>query len=130
MPEMSSDAGAKRQNYASEVTTTGEATDAISQLPESQQAGLPGIEELLNQLETAVAASEELQPEEKTQALEQVKVLAEAGKNPQAESKRTAAAVAIAKLREKIERIPGVPTLVGTWERIAPEITEIFGLEN
>lgn len=106
-----------------------EVIQAVEQLPDSQQAGLPGIEELLIQLQAAVAASDELPPAEKTAALEQVKVLAAAGKSPQSEPQRTTAKQAIAQLAEAINKIPGVPTVVGTWERIAPEISEIFGLE-
>ncbi len=105
-----------------------DATNAVNQLPESPQAGLPGIEELLTQLETAVESSDDLQPEEKAEALQQVKDLAEAGRNPQAEEKRSAAKTAIKALGGIIDKIPGVPTLVGTWKRILPEITEIFGL--
>lgn len=104
-------------------------TNAVNQLPESQQAGLPGIEELLQQLQRAIEANDNLQPEAKAEALKQVKVLAEAGKNPQAEEKRSAAKTAFGVLRGIIDEIPGVPTLVGTWKRVLPEITEIFGLE-
>lgn len=106
-----------------------EVTNAVNQLPESQQAGLPGIQELLQQLQTAVEADDNLQLEAKAEALEQVKILAEAGKNPQAEEKRSAAKTAFGVLRGTIDDIPGVPTLVGTWKRVLPEITEIFGLE-
>lgn len=84
---------------------------------------------MLEQLEAAVEADDNLQPEVKAEALEQVKVLAEAGKNPQAEEKRSAAQTAIKVLSGMIDEIPGVPTLVGTWERVLPDINEIFGLE-
>lgn len=105
------------------------AAEAVEQLPDSQQAGLPGIEELLNQLQAAVAATDELPLDQKTVALEQVKVLAEAGKSPQSEPQRTRAKSAIARLSELIGKLAGVPTIVGTWERIAPELSEIFGIE-
>lgn len=119
------DVGAVSENHPSSQ----EVTSAVHQLPESQQAGLPGIEEVLQQLETAVEADDNLQPEAKAEALEQVKVLAEAGKNPQAEEKRTAAQTAIEDLSSIIDEIPGVPTVVGTWERVLPDIKELFGLE-
>ena len=120
MPENRGNVDAKVSN---------DATNAVNQLPDSQQAGLPGIEELLTQLQTAIEADDDLQPETKAEALEQVKVLAEAGKNPQAESKRSSAQKAIGVLKGMIDEIRGVPTLVGTWKRVLPEITEIFGLE-
>lgn len=103
--------------------------NAVDQLPESKQAGLPGIKEVLEQLEAAVEGDDNLQPEAKAEALEQVKVLAEAGKNSQAEEKRSAAQKAIAVLSGMIDEIPGVPTLVGTWKRVLPDIQELFGLE-
>lgn len=106
-----------------------EVRNAINQLPEAHQAGLSGIEEVLEQLEAAVEGDDNLQPEAKTEALERVKVLAEAGKNPQAQEKRFAAQTAIEDLKGMINKIPGVPTLVGTWERVLPEIKELFGLE-
>ncbi len=114
-------------NHEQEISS--EVTNAVEQLPKSQQAGLPGIEELLTQLQTAIEASNDLQPEAKAEALEQVKILAQAGKNPQAEEKRSIAKTAIAVLSSIVDEIPGVPTVVGTWKRISPEITEIFGLE-
>lgn len=126
MPENSGNVNEEVTNLS---TISGEVTNAVNQLPESQQAGLPGIEELLKQLQTAIEANDNLQPKAKAEALEHLKVLAEAGKNPQAEGKRSAAKTAFGVLRGIIDEIPGVPTLVGTWKRVLPEITEIFGLE-
>ncbi len=131
MPENSSNFSSEGKNNSSnqQQNISEEVTQAVNQLPESQQADLSGIEELLNQLETAIAASDELQPDKKAASLEQVKVLAKAGKNPQTQENRTTAKSAIALLSDMIDQIPGVPTVVGTWERIQPEISEIFGLE-
>lgn len=130
MSENSGNVGAQGKNNSSQQQNiSGELTQAINQLPQSQQADLSGIEELLTQLKTAIAASDQLQPEQKTASLEQVKVLAETGKNPQTQENRTAAKTAIATLGGMINQIAGVPTVVGTWERIQPEISEIFGLE-
>lgn len=126
---MSENSGNVNEEVTNPRTISGDVTNAVNQLPESQQAGLPGIEELLQQLQRAIEANDNLQPEAKAEALKQVKVLAEAGKNPQAEGKRSAAKTAFGVLRGIIDEIPGVPTLVGTWKRVLPEITEIFGLE-
>lgn len=62
---------------------------AVNQLPESDQGGIPGIKELLTQLQRVIDGNDELPPQEKAEALKQVKVLAEAGKNPQEEEKRS-----------------------------------------
>lgn len=126
MPENSE---GKNSSSNQQQNISEEAMQAVNQLPKSQQADLSGIEELLTQLETAIAASNELQPDKKAASLEQVKVLAKAGKNPQTQENRTTAKSAIALLSDIIDQIPGVPTVVGTWERIQPEISEIFGLE-
>jgi len=61
-------------------------------------------------LQPAIEADNGLQSEAKAEALEQVKILAEAGlmlKNPQAESKRSAAQTALKVLQGKIDEIPG-----------------------
>ncbi len=131
MPENSSDINAVDVNQTSnqEQTISSEVTHAVEQLPKSPQAGLSGIEELLAQLQTAIEASNDLQSEKKAEALEQVKVLAAAGKNPLVEENSLAAKAAMGVLQEIIKKIPGAPTLVGTWKRILPELSEIFGQE-
>lgn len=130
MPDSSNiNAGSDVDAVGGDNPSNQDVTNAVEELPESQQAGLPGIAELLKQLQTAIEADDNLQPEAKAEALKQVKVLASAGKNPQAEQKRSSAKTAIKVLKAMIDEIPGVPTLVGTWKRVLPEITEIFGLE-
>ncbi len=65
-----------------------------------------------SQLQPAIEVDNALQSEAKADALEQVKILAEAGKNPQAESKRSVAQTALKVLQGKIDEIPGyLPSL-------------------
>ncbi len=56
--------------------------NAVDQLPEFQQASLSRIEEFLTQLQPGIEADRTLQSEAKAEALEQVKILAEAGRIP------------------------------------------------
>ncbi|NEO34167.1 MAG: pentapeptide repeat-containing protein [Symploca sp. SIO3C6] len=63
-------------------TISGTVTNTINELPASAKSDQPGIKELLIQLQTAIASESNLDEEDKAEALEQVKLLAEAGKNP------------------------------------------------
>ncbi|MEK0194353.1 MAG: hypothetical protein EAZ78_16680 [Oscillatoriales cyanobacterium] len=54
----------------------------IQQLPSSSDPNKPGIKELLTQLETQIKSSEELSDDDKKDALDEVKKLAEAGQKP------------------------------------------------
>ena len=58
-------------------------TNTINQLPASPQSDKPGIKELLTELQTAIEAETNLSDDDKAEALEQVKALAEVGQNPQ-----------------------------------------------
>ncbi|MFB2981880.1 pentapeptide repeat-containing protein [Microseira sp. BLCC-F43] len=66
-----------------EMDISGTVTNTINQLPESPEPDQPGIKELLTELQAAIEAETNLSDEDKAEALEQVKALAEAGKNPQ-----------------------------------------------
>lgn len=58
-------------------------TNAINQLADSPQDGQPEVKELLNQLQAAINSEDALKKEDKAEALEQLKVLAEVGQNHQ-----------------------------------------------
>ena len=62
---------------------SGDVTNTINQLPDALPSNEPGLKELLSQLQVAIEAEPELPDEDKAEALEQVKVLAEAGQNPE-----------------------------------------------
>ncbi len=70
----------KRQSKVGSYLTHAE---TINQLPNSPQSDKPGIKELLTQLQVAIEEETDLNNEDKAEALEQVKALAKAGKNPQ-----------------------------------------------
>ena len=85
-----SDSSSKNINVGRDATgstvnigdISGTVTNAIGQLPASPESDQPGIKELLTELQTAIEASA-LSDDDKAEALEQVKALAEVGKNPQ-----------------------------------------------
>jgi len=125
MPENS---GSDASNQEDLSTISGDVTNAINQLPESAQAGLPGIRELLTQLHSRIEGNNDLPDGAKAEALQQVKVLADAGKNPQAESKRSHAATAIKALRVMFKE-PKSTNFIEACTQLLPDIAEIFGLE-
>ena len=63
-------------------TISGNVSNTINKLPESPDPNQPGLKEILLQIQAAIESEPELSDEDKAEALEQVKVLAEAGQNP------------------------------------------------
>lgn len=61
---------------------SGTVANTINQLSDSAKPDEPGIKELLTELQTAIEAETDLSDDDKAEALEQVKTLAEVGKNP------------------------------------------------
>ena len=108
---------------------SGEVTSAVNQLPESEQAGLAGIKELLIQLQSRMSGNDDLPNWAKAEALEQVKILAVAAKNPQAEKKRSQAQTALKALKEMSGKLPNATNFIEACTQLLPDITEIFGLE-
>ena len=62
--------------------STGNISNIINQLPSSSEADKPGIKELLTQLQAAIESDPNLSKDDRNDALEQVKNLAEAAQNP------------------------------------------------
>jgi hypothetical protein len=109
-------------------TINREVTDTIEQLPASHQAGLPGTRELLAQLQQVIEADEGLSLEDKIDALVEVKILAEAGKDPQAEPHQRQAKAAIRILRGLIAELPKGTDFLEVSTTVLPQLAEIFGL--
>lgn len=108
-------------------TISGNVTNAINQLPDSSEPEKPGIKELLSQLQAAIN-DPNLADDDKTQALEQIKVLAEAGKNLNSETAQKQAKRAIGFLKVIAEGLPSAAQLVKTCQDILPAIAHYFGL--
>ncbi|MFW9265485.1 pentapeptide repeat-containing protein [Nostoc sp. CALU 546] len=109
-------------------TISGNVSIALNQLPDATDAEKPGIKELLSQLQDAIVQSTYLSEEDKTEALEQVNSLAEAGKNPQESTKQKTAKTAITMLKGIFTGLPAVASLVEAGNKLLPAIAKLFGL--
>ncbi|MCC5618665.1 pentapeptide repeat-containing protein [Nostoc sp. CHAB 5836] len=107
---------------------TGNVSIALNQLPDATDADKPGIKELLSQLQDAIIQSTYLSEEEKSEALEQVKALAEAGKNPQESTKQKTAKTAITMLKGIFSSLPAIASLAEAGNKLFPAISQLFGL--
>ncbi len=107
---------------------SGTVTTTINQLPDSSQANQAGIKELLTQLQTAIEAENDLPQEDKAEALEQVKVLAEAGKNPQEGTMQKMGKTAIKILKGTAAGLPSAAKLVEECNKLLPLISKLLGL--
>ncbi|WP_341527251.1 pentapeptide repeat-containing protein [Nostoc sp. UHCC 0302] len=107
---------------------SGTVTNTINQLPTSPEPEKPGIKELLAQLQSAIEADTNLNQEDKAEALEQVKALAEAGKSPQEGTVQKAAKTAIKILKGTIASLPSATTLVEEFNKLLPLISSFLGL--
>jgi len=126
--EINSVGGSDTNNVEAIATISDEVTKAVNQLPESQQAGLPGIKEILTQLQSRIEGNADLPSSALVEALKQVKILAEVGNNPQAQSKRSDAQRAIKALREMFGELPNATNFMEACTQLLPDIAEIFGL--
>ncbi|MBD2533217.1 hypothetical protein H6G97_28060 [Nostoc flagelliforme FACHB-838] len=109
-------------------TISGNVSIALTQLPDAPDAEKPGIKELLSQLQDAIIQSTYLSEEEKAEALEQVKALAEAGKTPQESTKQKTAKTAITMLKGIFSGLPAVASLVEAGNKLLPAIAKLFSL--
>jgi ribosome-binding factor A len=103
-------------------------TNTINQLPSSSDSAQPGIKELLTQLQAAIEAAQELSPEDKADALEQVKVVAELGQNPQNPEKEGIWRKAVKILKAPIPGLPETATIVKAFGDILPAIAKLLSL--
>lgn len=90
-------------------------------------SGKPGIKDLLSQLQSAIDDSN-LEEDDKRQALEQVKVLAEVGQKPNDENMKKQAKKAIGFLGVIAEGLPSAAKLVDACKSLLPMIKVWFGL--
>ncbi|MEH2139814.1 MAG: hypothetical protein V7K42_24730, partial [Nostoc sp.] len=107
---------------------SGAVTNTINDLPASPEPDKPGIKELLTQLQAAIEADTNLPQEDKAEALEQVKALAEAGKSPQEGAMQKAAKTAIKILKGTISSLPSATKLVEQCSNLLPLISTFLGL--
>lgn len=107
-------------------TISGDVTNAIQQLSASPAPDNPGLKELLTQLQAAIEAEAELQNEDKAEALEQVKTLAEAGQNPKDNALQKAAKTAMKILKGTVASLPEATKLAEACAKLLPLINSLL----
>lgn len=103
-------------------------SNTINELPASPVPDQQGIKELLVRLQKMIEGDENLKPENKVEALEQVGILAKVGKNPQIEENQRTAESAIRMLRGIKEEVPKATNFTEACQNILPQLSTIFGL--
>jgi uncharacterized protein YjbI with pentapeptide repeats len=107
---------------------SGSVTNTINQLPASPDPDSPGIKELLAQLQAAIEAESEFPDEDKVEALEQVKTLAEAGQNPEDNVLQKAAKTSIKILKGTVASLPDAAKLAESCAKLLPAIATLLAL--
>lgn len=107
---------------------SGSVTNTINQLPTASNPNSPGIKELLTQLQAAIEAELELTNEDKVEALEQVKTLAEAGQKPGDNVLQKAAKTSMKVLKGTIASLPDAAELAESCAKLLPAIATLLVL--
>jgi len=107
---------------------SGTVANTINELSDSAKPDEPGIKELLTELQTAIEAETDLSDDDKAEALEQVKTLAEVGKNPQDSTLQKAGKKAMTMLKGILAGLPSVATLVEACSKLLPMIAKLLPL--
>jgi len=107
---------------------SGTVANTINELSDSAKPDEPGIKELLTELQTAIEAETDLSDDDKAEALEQVKTLAEVGKNPQESTMQKAGKTAMKILKGTIAGLPSAATLVEACSKLLPMIAKLLPL--
>ncbi|MEO0376184.1 MAG: hypothetical protein AAF329_16495 [Cyanobacteria bacterium P01_A01_bin.17] len=109
-------------------TISGDVTNAIDQLPGNSESDEPSLKDLLTQLQAAIEATSALPSEDKAEALEQVKVLAEAGQAPEDTGLKKAAKTAMKVLKGTAAGLPDITELVQACSTLLPAIGALLVL--
>ncbi|KAM3105687.1 hypothetical protein [Phormidesmis sp. 146-33] len=101
---------------------SGQVMNSITQLHVSRNPDARQLADLLYQLQTAIEADRSLGTVDKTDALEQVKALSQAGKDSQI------AKTAIRTLKSMMTELPTAVTFLEACSKLLPMISGLFGL--
>jgi hypothetical protein len=105
---------------------SGTVANTINQLSDSAKPDEPGLKELLTELQTAIEAETDLSEDDKAEALEQVKTLAEVGKNPQESTMQKAGKRAMTMLKGILSGLPTTATLLEACSKLLPAIANLL----
>ncbi|MFN5139632.1 MAG: hypothetical protein ACK5HK_15755 [Pseudanabaena sp.] len=107
-------------------TISGNVTNSINQLRESNTSNSEQLADLLLQLKSCIESEHELNPEDKEEALEQVNALAEAGQNPQDGAMKKAAKTAFRVLKGIKDELPPTVALIEGLNQLIPAVEKFF----
>ena len=107
---------------------SGTVTNSINQLAPSSSPDIAGIKELLAQLQAAIESELELPDEDKAEALEQVKTLAEAVQKPENNFLQRAAKTSMKILKGTVASLPDATKLVEACTKLLPAISTLLAL--
>ena len=107
---------------------SGDVTNTINQLQQSNTPDASQLAEWLKQLQSAVETAEELQPDDKAEALEQVGALAKAGQNLQDGTLKKLANTAAKIIKGTVTNLPDTAKLAEACSKLFPLITKALGL--
>lgn len=107
---------------------SGTVTQTIHQLPSPSDPDTPNLKTLLQQLQTLIETEETLSDEDKVEALEQVKTLAEAGQHPQDGPLQKAAKTALKILKGTAASLPDATQFVQQVTTLLPAIAGLMAL--
>jgi uncharacterized protein YjbI with pentapeptide repeats len=105
---------------------SGNATTSIGQLP-TPESNEPDLKTALTALQTALESSP-LSDEDKAEALEQVKAIADAGQNPKDSALQKCVKTAMKVLKGTIADLPSTEEVVKVLIKIAPIVASFFGM--
>lgn len=110
---------------------SGNVTNTINQLPEStdpNDPNQPSLKELLTQLQAAIESETELPDEDKAEALEQVKTLAETGQKPEDSAMQKAGKTALKILKGTTAGLSETTKLALECAKLLPAIAALLAL--
>jgi len=118
-------------NGTSQVTVknSGNVTQTIQHLPDSSNPNQAGLKELLTRLQALIeqADNKTLTPDDKANALEEVKALAEASQLPDTDEKKKRAKKALTFFKGFIGNMPKATKIVEDLGQLSTAIGTFFG---
>jgi len=107
---------------------SGVVTNSIGQLQSTNTPEATQLATLLEQLQSAIKNESHLTPEDKAEAMEQVKTLAEAGQKPEDNALQKAAKTALKILKGTIAGLPDAAKLAESCAKLLPAIATLLSL--
>lgn len=107
---------------------SGAVTNSIGQLQSTNTPEANQLATLLEQLQSAIKNESHLAPEDKAEAMEQVKTLAEAGQKPEDNALQKAAKTALKILKGTIAGLPDAAKLAESCAKLLPAIATLLSL--